>query len=411
MKTKNSWLLVLVSYLSAASLEVNANVSDAIHEKCKDVADYMGCVQVFSGETSRPSKNDPLEDLRKAMLVLPSRIENTSLDGLTIAKQSFTDALALLRYDPEYADSQLVDDAKTIDIGLDHLRKLWESNIHYSVHYGGWKSCQPYNERIEQINLSLNGMALRYFEHTRFCTTQVRLEGTLASKLSRMAVRFTNGQDSGLAPFVSLATLKKNLEERKEASKAHKAKVKEMKALRKEIISIEKKLRKAEKKVEKNPSDKNIENVSRLRKELDALKDKNWPTNKKNDTDKVSQKVEPSLGQTLAAQDLQCNPSKKPAMRDKRYKQLAKAQRIIESGAPQEAVHFLVEFLETKRMNCYEAAQTWNTLAYAYYTLEDIPNTIIAYQQVLRQGSNSAPLETAALVALEALEASSQLAM
>ena len=75
-----------------------AQVSDEVHQRCKDVADYVGCVQIATG--SVPTKENSSEaDLRKALKLLPRRLENTSLRDFSSAIQPFTDALALAAND------------------------------------------------------------------------------------------------------------------------------------------------------------------------------------------------------------------------------------------------------------------------------------------------------------------------
>lgn len=113
-------------------------------------------------------------------------------------------------------------------------------------------------------------------------------------------------------------------------------------------------------------------------------------------------------------------PSKKqtrkvPAMRERTYKKLAEAQIMIDpesapreegepppepTGTPRDAVDLLMKLRETKGLNSYELAQIWNTLAFAYYTLEDIPNTIRAYENILNQGTITEALELSSLRAL-----------
>lgn len=106
---------------------------------------------------------------------------------------------------------------------------------------------------------------------------------------------------------------------------------------------------------------------------------------------------------------------KVPAMREKTYKKLAEAQVMIDpesapreegepapepTGTPRDAVALLMKLMESKGLNSYEMAQIWNTLAFAYYTLEDIPNTIRAYENILKQGTISEALELSSLRAL-----------
>jgi len=121
-----------------------------------------------------------------------------------------------------------------------------------------------------------------------------------------------------------------------------------------------------------------------------------------------------SLGETVTAQEKK-KTRKVPAMRERTYKKLAEAQIMIDpesapreegepppepTGTPLDAVAMLHKLRESRGLNSYELAQIWNTLAFAYYTLEDIPNTIRSYEQILQQGTISEALEISSLRAL-----------
>ena len=103
-----------------------------------------------------------------------------------------------------------------------------------------------------------------------------------------------------------------------------------------------------------------------------------------------------------------------PAMRERTYKQLSEAQLLIDPKSvqvekgkkppdvkadPQKAIQMLRGMLTQRGMNSYEIAQVWNTLAFAYYTVNDIPNTIKSYENVLKQTITQA-LELSSLRAL-----------
>ena len=94
--------------------------------------------------------------------------------------------------------------------------------------------------------------------------------------------------------------------------------------------------------------------------------------------------------------------ARQQTMQETTYGILSEAQLLIEGGTPIEAVAVLQEAMATPGLNSYEVAQIWNTLAYAHYSLEDMPKTIHAYQQVLAQGEGSitAALEMNSLHAL-----------
>ncbi|XOV88621.1 MAG: tetratricopeptide repeat protein [Pseudomonadota bacterium] len=105
---------------------------------------------------------------------------------------------------------------------------------------------------------------------------------------------------------------------------------------------------------------------------------------------------------------------KVPAMSERVYKTLAEAQLLIDPDSvqveegeekpdvvanPQAAIEMLQKLLERRGINSYEVAQVWSSLAFAYYTVEDIPNTIKSYENVLKETITEA-LELTALRAL-----------
>ena len=102
-------------------------------------------------------------------------------------------------------------------------------------------------------------------------------------------------------------------------------------------------------------------------------------------------------------------------MRETTYRKLSEAQLMIDpesapreegepapepTGTPQDAVRLLLKLQERRGLNSYEMAQIWNTLAFAYYVMEDIPNTIRSYEMILKQGTISEALEFSSLRAL-----------
>jgi tetratricopeptide (TPR) repeat protein len=89
-----------------------------------------------------------------------------------------------------------------------------------------------------------------------------------------------------------------------------------------------------------------------------------------------------------------------PAMREATYRSLAEAQQLVDDSKPAEALPLLDRLLNRRGLNKYELAQVWNTMAYAYYTLDDIPNTIRAYEKVLVQEQITLALEMSALRSL-----------
>ncbi len=121
-----------------------------------------------------------------------------------------------------------------------------------------------------------------------------------------------------------------------------------------------------------------------------------------------------SIGETVSAQEKK-KTRKVPAMRERTYKKLAEAQIMIDpesapreegepppepTGTPRDAIELLHKLRESRGLNSYELAQIWNTLAFAYYTLEDMPNTIRSYEEILKQGTITEALEMSSLRAL-----------
>ena len=118
-------------------------------------------------------------------------------------------------------------------------------------------------------------------------------------------------------------------------------------------------------------------------------------------------------GQAIAAERKKTR--RVPAMRESTYRRLAEAQVMVDpesapreegepapepKGTPRDAINLLLKLKDRRGLNSYELAQVWNTLAFAYYTIEDVPNTIKSYEQVLGQGTITEALEQSVLRAL-----------
>lgn len=119
-----------------------------------------------------------------------------------------------------------------------------------------------------------------------------------------------------------------------------------------------------------------------------------------------------------AAEERRSSPPKEtrkvPAMREITYKEISRAQLLIEGETdeedetvvikekdPQAAVDLLLRLKDRRGINGYEIGQIWNMLAFAYYSLEDIANTIKSYEEVLKQGDDiTIALEQSSLRAL-----------
>ena len=90
-----------------------------------------------------------------------------------------------------------------------------------------------------------------------------------------------------------------------------------------------------------------------------------------------------------------------PAISQSLYKKMSEAQVMIDpdsipreegepapipKGSPQDGIQMLLDMTKKKKLNSNELSQLWNLLAFGYYTLEDVPNTIYSYEQVLAAG-------------------------
>ena len=118
-------------------------------------------------------------------------------------------------------------------------------------------------------------------------------------------------------------------------------------------------------------------------------------------------------GQVIAAERKKTR--RVPAMRESTYRRLAEAQLMVDpdsapredgepapvpKGTPRDAINLLLKLKDRRGLNSYELAQVWNTLAFAYYTVDDVPNTIKSYEHVLAQGTITEALEQSVLRAL-----------
>jgi tetratricopeptide (TPR) repeat protein len=126
----------------------------------------------------------------------------------------------------------------------------------------------------------------------------------------------------------------------------------------------------------------------------------------------LSQGLLPNVGGVQAEEKKETR--KVPAMRERTYKTLSEAQVLIDPESvpleegqtrpdviadPKKAIEILNDLRDSRGINSYELAQIWNTLAFAYYTLDDLPNTLMAYENVLKQEITEA-LELSTLRAL-----------
>jgi chromosome segregation ATPase len=262
---KQTVYVVLAALFFALPPLAFSKVPDETHNKCKDVADYVGCVTIFMGVTvSAKDTNEYEKRLREAIRLLPGRMNNTSLDNFSSSIQPFTDALSLASTDSEIAGTDLVSGAKTIERILEDARKIWEWSIDASVRWYGEKNCGVLNEQLERINHRAGGKVVSYVSTARFCSTQVRKEGEIVANAMLLARTLANDSKITLEPYRSVASIK-------EMEKWRQGLRKEIGGLEKELKTARKKLDKAEKKVEKKPTENNKLKLEKLADQVEAL--------------------------------------------------------------------------------------------------------------------------------------------
>ncbi|MDA8627308.1 tetratricopeptide repeat protein [Pseudomonadales bacterium] len=103
----------------------------------------------------------------------------------------------------------------------------------------------------------------------------------------------------------------------------------------------------------------------------------------------------------VMAEDDKKKTRRVPAISQSLYKQMSEAQVMIDpdsipreegepapepKGTPQDGIQMLLDMTKKRKLNSNELSQLWNLLAFGYYTLEDVPNTIYSYEQVLAAG-------------------------
>ncbi len=103
--------------------------------------------------------------------------------------------------------------------------------------------------------------------------------------------------------------------------------------------------------------------------------------------------------QTLGDLETQAEAS----MRDAVYKELAKAQEMAEADQYAAAIAVLEKLRSDQELNSYELAQLWNLYAYIYYSQDNYPKAIEAYEKLLGQADIPEALRTTTVYTLAQL--------
>lgn len=205
----------IISIFLLFSFTLSAEVPDEVHEKCKDVADYVGCVQIFTGQviTKKETAITEVKELKKALGLLPSRLQNTSLRDFTIAIQPFTDALAsakLAHKDNKYSIQEkneilnITNASIRLEAAIQVFRDVWskgieiDTNAYPSVIGNKYVRCSSYDPYIDTFNkifesnvVSFHAMHMRIIDFSN-------LVGTI---LDDQGICYMNDEDLGKSPF------------------------------------------------------------------------------------------------------------------------------------------------------------------------------------------------------------------
>lgn len=110
------------------------------------------------------------------------------------------------------------------------------------------------------------------------------------------------------------------------------------------------------------------------------------------------------VGFSVSAQEQQSQGEqetrKTPAMRERVYQPLAEAQACAEMDDMQCAEEQLERVRRMTDLNSYELAQMWNFYAFIYFSQDNFPEAIRAYENVLQQPDLPLGLETSTVYAL-----------
>ena len=178
---------------------VVSQVPDDVHEKCKDARDYVGCIQVLTGATisKEEAEIEEIKNLKKALALLPSRLQNTSLSNFSMAIQPFTDALAaaeavaIVSSDYSIEDKtkilKLINPSLRLSRAIDIYRATWNQSIEYSVEFENFPlDCSMFDWTIDSFNrimesnvLDYENVVVRIFSEDMCRTRNYRFERTM----------------------------------------------------------------------------------------------------------------------------------------------------------------------------------------------------------------------------------------
>lgn len=206
----------ILSIFLLFSFTLSAQVPDEVHEKCKDVADYVGCVQIFTGSviTKKETGIPEVKELKKALGLLPSRLQNTSLRDFSNSIRPFTDALAAaiaLESMENYSSEQKKEIQKITSpsIVLEGLVEIYRSSIadriYLEVNFERYElDCERISSFPDSFNSLYKKNVIRFIEQAsnfgfNFCKTNTwsAYEGLMLSYI----IQASESIVKGLNPF------------------------------------------------------------------------------------------------------------------------------------------------------------------------------------------------------------------
>jgi len=111
-----------------------------------------------------------------------------------------------------------------------------------------------------------------------------------------------------------------------------------------------------------------------------------------------------SLGGSIAYAEATKETVKVPAMRNRVYAQLARAQGLADEGKKQEGLAVLHDVKERiGSMNSYEKAMLWNFYGFMYYGNEDLVSAITHFEMVIAEKTIPMSLRTSTMFSLAQL--------
>ncbi len=113
--------------------------------------------------------------------------------------------------------------------------------------------------------------------------------------------------------------------------------------------------------------------------------------------------AETAVAASIAKEAKEKKKNKAPLIRKKTYERLTKAQEFVEARKYKQALAILKKIEGMSRLNSTELSQLWNFYAYIYFSQENYPKAITAYQKLLKQPDLQEAIRSSTLYTLSQL--------